>query len=76
MKTIVDTVDGKFLLAQLHVKSRTDSTSPKAVRKAIEKLTTGSDALHSTCSQAKQGAEAQKPDFTNLAEQALSWALK
>ena len=75
VKAIVETVDGMFLLAQLQAESRTDKTSPKAVRKAIEKLPTGSDALHITYSQAKQRVEAQKLGFKNLTEQALNWVL-
>ncbi len=73
VKSVVDAVDGMFLLAQLHVESLTDKTSPKAVKKALEKLPTGSDALDVAYSHAMQRVEAQKPGFRHLAKRAMSW---
>ncbi len=73
VKSIVDAVDGMFLLAQLHVESLTDKTSPKAVKKALEKLPTGSGALDIAYSHAMQRVEAQKPGFRHLAKRAMGW---
>ena len=73
--SIVNAVDGMFLLAQLHVESLTDRTTPKAVKSALETLPTGSDALNFAYSQAMQRVEAQKPGFRSLAKQALSWVV-
>lgn len=75
VKSIVDVVDGMFLLAQLHVESLTDKTSPKAIKKALERLPTGSDALDTAYSQVMQRIEAQKPGFKRLAKRALSWII-
>ena len=71
--SIVDNVDGMFLLAHLHMDSLTDKTSPKAIRKALEKLPMGSDALDLAYDQAMQRIQDQKPGFRTLAERALSW---
>ena len=71
--SIVDVVDGMFLLAQLHMDSLTDKTSPRAIKKALERLPVGSDALHIAYSQAMQRIENQKPGFRILAERTLSW---
>ena len=75
VKSIVDAVDGMFLLAQLHVESLTDKTTPKAIKKALETLPTGSDALDIAYSQAMQRVESQKPGFRNLAKRALGWVV-
>ena len=61
-----------FLLAQLHVGSLTDKTTPKAIKKALETLPTGSDALNIAYFQAMQRVESQKPGFKNLPKRALS----
>ncbi len=71
--SIVDVVDGMFLLAQLHMDSLTDKTSPKAIKKALERLPMGSDALDIAYGQAMQRIENQKPGFRILAERTLSW---
>lgn len=70
---IVDIVDGMFLLARLHMDSLTDKTSPKAIKRALEKLPMGSDALDLAYDQAMQRIQDQKPGFRTLAERALSW---
>ena len=75
VKSIVDAVDGMFLLAQLHVESLSDKTTPKAIKKALEMLPTGSDALVIAYSQAMQRVESQKPGFKLLAKRALSWVV-
>ncbi len=71
--SIVDVVDGMFLLAQLHMDSLTDKTSAKAIKKALERLPMGSDALDVAYGQAMQRIENQKPGFRILAERTLSW---
>ena len=71
--SIVDVVDGMFLLAQLHMDSLTDKTSPKAIRKALERLPIGSGALDLAYDQAMNRIADQKPGFIELAERALSW---
>ena len=73
VKSIVDAVDGMFLLAQLHVESLTDKTTPKAIKKALETLPTGSDALDIAYSQAMERVESQKPGFEYVAKRALGW---
>ena len=75
VQSIVDVVDGMFLLAKLHVESLTDKTTPKAIKKALEMLPTGSDALDIAYSQAMQRVESQKPGFKNLAKRALGWVI-
>ena len=75
VKSIVDAVDGMFLLAQLHVESLTDKTTPKAIKKALETLPTGSDALEIAYSHAMQRIESQKPGFKTLAKRALGWVV-
>ena len=70
---IVDIADGMFLLSRLHMDSLTDKTSPKAIKKALERLPLGSDALDLAYDQAMQRIQDQKPGFKNLAERALSW---
>ena len=54
----------------LHVESRTDKTTPKTIKKALETLPTGSDALDIAYSQAMQRVESQKPGFKSLAKRA------
>ncbi|CAD6570009.1 MAG: hypothetical protein ASARMPREDX12_003269 [Alectoria sarmentosa] len=71
--SIVTAVDGMFLLAQLHMDSLTDKTSPKAIKKALENLPKGSDALDISYKQAMQRIEDQKPGFSDLAKRTLSW---
>ena len=73
VRSIVDAVEQLFLLAQLHVESLTDKTTPKAIKTALERPPTASDALDIPCSQAMQRVEAQKPGFASLAKRALSW---
>ncbi|KAL9076997.1 MAG: hypothetical protein Q9161_000630 [Pseudevernia consocians] len=71
--TIVDVADGMFLLAQLHMDSLTDKTSSKAIKRALGRLPTGSEALNLAYSEAINRIEDQKPGFRYLAKRALSW---
>ena len=61
--TIVDVADGMFLLAQLHMDSLTDKTSSKAIKRALGRLPTGSEALNLAYSEAIKRIEDQKPGF-------------
>lgn len=45
MGSIVNTIDGMFLLAQLHIDWLADKTSLKAIKKNLQNLPEGSDTL-------------------------------
>ncbi|KFY47728.1 hypothetical protein V496_10483 [Pseudogymnoascus sp. VKM F-4515 (FW-2607)] len=70
---IIDTIDGMFLLAQLHLDSLTDKVTPKAVKTALSRLPKGSTGLDMAYDQAMERITNQKPGFRELAEQILSW---
>jgi hypothetical protein len=63
----------RFLLAQLHLDSLTDKTSPKAIKLALKRLPKGSDGLNIAYDEAMGRILTQKPGFRELAEQVLSW---
>ncbi|KAF6222494.1 hypothetical protein HO173_013402 [Letharia columbiana] len=71
--SIVNVVDGMFLLARLHMDSLTDKTTSKAIKKSLENLPKGSDALDTAYEQAMQRIEDQKPGFRDLAKRTLTW---
>ena len=71
--SIVNVVDGMFLLARLHMDSLTDKTASKAIKKTLENLPKGSDALDTAYEQAMQRIEDQKPGFRDLAKRTLTW---
>ena len=73
LDSIVNAVDGMFLLAQLHMDSLTDKTSPKTIKKSLGNLPKGSDALDVAYKQAMRRIEDQKPGFSDLAKRTLSW---
>ena len=73
VESIVNAVDGMFLLAQLHMDSLADKTSPKTIKKSLEDLPKGSDALDVAYEQAMRRIEDQKPGFSDLAKRTLSW---
>lgn len=73
VNSIVNVVDGIFLLAKLHMDSLRDKRNPKSVRKFLESLPKGSHALNSAYNQAMQRIEGQKPGFRDLARRTLSW---
>jgi ankyrin repeat protein len=62
-----------FLLAKLHLNSLKGKRSPKAIRTALNKLSTGSGAYNSAYESAMERIEAQLPDEKELAKQALLW---
>ncbi|CAO2648676.1 Nn.00g079430.m01.CDS01 [Neocucurbitaria sp. VM-36] len=72
-KGIVDSVDGMFLLAQLHFDSLVGKRSAKAVRAALDNLITGSGAYDAAYTAAMERIEGQVADQRDLAKQALAW---
>ena len=63
----------RFLLAQLHMDSLRDKTSSKLIRKALEILPKGSDALDLAYHGAMQRVEDQMEGVRVLAKQLLGW---
>lgn len=63
----------RFLLAQLHLDSLGDKTSPKAIKNALLKLPLGSNALGQAYDQALKRIDDQEPGFRQLANQILAW---
>ena len=63
----------RFLLAQLHLDSLKGKKSPKAIRAALNKLSTGSEAYDYAYKDAMERIEGQLPDEEELAKQVLSW---
>ena len=63
----------RFLLAQLHFDSLEGKTSPKAIRTALQKLATGSDAYDGAYNDAMMRIEGQLDGKQKLAKRVLSW---
>jgi ankyrin repeat protein len=63
----------RFLLAQLHLNSLIGKKSPKALRAALEKLPSGSEAYDRAYKRAMKRIEGQVADQKELAKQVLSW---
>jgi hypothetical protein len=63
----------RFLLAQLYLDSLKGKKSPKAIRTALKKLPTGSEAYDYAYKDAMERIEGQLADEENLAKQVLSW---
>ncbi|KAI1331250.1 ankyrin repeat-containing domain protein [Xylariaceae sp. FL0255] len=70
---IFNAVDGMFLLTQLHLDSLVGKRSPKALRAALEKLPSGSNALRQAYSDVMDRIESQTTDQIELAQQVLLW---
>ncbi|VUC26662.1 unnamed protein product [Clonostachys rosea] len=70
---ISSAVQGMFLLAHLHLQSLRGKKSPKAVRKALVKLPTGSDAYDIAYGEAMERIECQSNDQKELAKEVLQW---
>ncbi|KAH6951342.1 hypothetical protein DER45DRAFT_576233 [Fusarium avenaceum] len=70
---IVRSVKGMFLLSQLHLDSLRGKTSVQAVRKAIAKLPSGSDAYCHAYETAMERIQSQMSDHRDLALRVLSW---
>jgi hypothetical protein len=62
----------RFLLAQLHLDSLIGKRSPKAVRKALEILPSGSKAYDHAYQNAMERIEGQVADQTRTAKEVLS----
>ncbi|KAF4843016.1 Vegetative incompatibility protein HET-E-1 [Colletotrichum siamense] len=71
--SIVQAVQGMFLLAQLHLDSLQGKRSAKAIKDALGKLATGSSAYDNAYDEAMERIEGQLPDEETLAKEALSW---
>lgn len=63
----------RFLLAQLYLDSLKGKKSPKAIRSALKKLPTGSEAYDYAYTDAMERIEGQLADEEGLAKQVLSW---
>ena len=65
--------EARFLLAQLHMDSLRDKTSAKSIKKALDILPKGSNALNLAYDGAMQRIENQREGFRLLAKQLLGW---
>ncbi|XP_044723873.1 ankyrin repeats (3 copies) domain-containing protein [Hirsutella rhossiliensis] len=72
-REIVSSVQGMFLLANLHLDSLTDKTSVKAVRSALAALPKGSGAYDEAYEEAMKRVETQPSGYRALAKQVLAW---
>ncbi|KAI0874241.1 hypothetical protein GGS24DRAFT_490168 [Hypoxylon argillaceum] len=70
---ILQSVDGMFLLAQLHFDSLRGKPSPKAIRTALGKLAKGSGAYDVAYDDAMTRIKGQLPDQEKLALDTLIW---
>ncbi|KAI0200861.1 hypothetical protein F4808DRAFT_460373 [Astrocystis sublimbata] len=70
---ITKTVDGMFLLAQLHFASLKGKDTPKAIRTAVQKLATGSNAYDTAYAAAMERIQGQLQEQAERAKQVLSW---
>ncbi|KAK4167279.1 ankyrin repeat-containing domain protein [Cladorrhinum sp. PSN259] len=71
--TIIEAVDGMFLLAQLHLKALTGKRSPKAFRQALEKIATRSGGYDAAYNDVMERITNQETDHASLAMDTLSW---
>ena len=63
----------RFLLAQLHFDLLKGKTSPKAIRIALKKLSTGFEAYDNAYNDALERIEGQLADEEKLGKKVLSW---
>src|ERR1700722_14607775 len=63
----------RFLLAQLHLGSLIGKRSPKAIKIALQRLASGSEAYNDAYKEAMERIEGQIADSQELAKQVLSW---
>ncbi|KAJ0308000.1 hypothetical protein Brms1b_009773 [Colletotrichum noveboracense] len=71
--SIVEAVQGMFLLAQLYFDSLQGKRSAKAIRDALSKFASGSSAYDNAYDEAMERIEGQFEDQEMLAKEALSW---
>ncbi|KAI9861609.1 MAG: hypothetical protein M1813_005219 [Trichoglossum hirsutum] len=70
---IVESVDGMFLLARLHVDSLLDKRTKRQVLSTLERLSRGSGALNKAYGEAIERIDGQLAGDRSLARRALSW---
>ncbi|KAL4780700.1 purine and uridine phosphorylase [Aspergillus varians] len=70
---IVRSASGMFLLARLYIDSLRGKRSPKAIKTALSRLRTGTDAYSFAYHQAMERIEHQITEQAQLAKQVLSW---
>ncbi|KAI0121191.1 nucleoside phosphorylase, partial [Xylariales sp. AK1849] len=71
--SITKAVEGMFLLAQLHFASLTGKDTPKSIRRALQKLATGSNAYDTAYESAMERIRGQRQEQAERAKQVLSW---
>ncbi|KAF3275192.1 hypothetical protein TWF970_006914 [Orbilia oligospora] len=75
---IVKAVQGMFLLARLHFESVENKTTPKKLKTALGKLSTGEEgeaAYDIAYTEAMERIDSQNSDFKNLARRVLVWVV-
>ncbi|KAF4470808.1 Ankyrin repeat domain-containing 50 [Fusarium albosuccineum] len=72
---IIKTVEGMFLLAQLHLDSLMAKRSPKAMKIALKRLPVGYEAYDVAYDTAMERIQGQLADSQRLAKQVLSWVM-
>ncbi|KAF3316763.1 hypothetical protein TWF173_001426 [Orbilia oligospora] len=75
---IVKAVQGMFLLARLHFESVENKTTPKKLKTALGKLSTGEEgeaAYGIAYTEAMERIDSQNSDFKNLARRVLVWVV-
>ncbi|QGI99499.1 hypothetical protein CEK26_012568 [Fusarium fujikuroi] len=72
---IIRSVEGMFLLAQLHLDSLRDKISVDAVHKALAKLPSGSDAYFNAYEAAMERIMSQSPSHRDLAKRVIAWTV-
>ncbi|KAI9148819.1 putative ankyrin repeat protein [Paramyrothecium foliicola] len=70
---IARSVDGMFLLAELHLNSLADKFSEARLLKAIQTLPSGANAYDHAYEQAMERINSQLPGFVELAHRVLTW---
>lgn len=72
-KLTLDDALSRFLLAKLHLESIVTKRTPRQVRKALDSLPQGKDAIRETYHQALLRIEGQDSDNRYLADRAICW---
>jgi ankyrin repeat protein len=74
--TIIEAVEGMFLLARLHMESLRHQISEKGVRSALAHLLRGEGGLKDAYGSVVQRIQEQPPQRRQLAERVLSWIVR
>ncbi|KAK0644279.1 hypothetical protein B0T16DRAFT_195007 [Cercophora newfieldiana] len=72
-RTIVEAVDGMFLLAQLHLKSLTGKRSAKTFKQALGRIATRSGGYDEAYNDVMERIFSQDEEYVTLAKDTLSW---